>query len=179
MKRQKRRTTPNKATSKRKQGNVSGARPAEPSAPRKRTLSRRDLLQNIGFGVVGIGIVGGGGWYLARSVHAGIVEADLSRLGNGIPTVVQIHDPDCPQCRALQREAREALRDFDDSEIQYLVANIRQPDGRALAAAHGVGHVTLLLFDGSGRRRGTLVGQNSSEILRFEFRRLIQRSTSG
>ncbi len=173
MKRQKRKTTT------KKMGNPSGASAAKPAAPRRRARSRRDFLQNLGYGGIGIAVVGGGGWYLASSVHAGIVEQDLSRIGNGIPTVVQIHDPQCPRCRALQREAREALSELDDGEIQFLVANIRRPEGRDLAAAHRVGHVTLLLFDGSGKRRGVLVGENSSEILLAEFKRLIRRSTSG
>lgn len=173
MKRQKRKTT-----AKKKQTGSTAAPAAEPSAPRKKTFSRRDLLQNIGYGVVGLGVLGGGGWYLASTVHAGIVEGDLSRIGNGIPTVVQIHDPGCPMCRALQREAREALEAFDKDEIQYLVANITQQDGRELASTHGVGHVTLLLFDGSGKRRGVVRGENSAEILEMEFRRLVRRSPS-
>lgn len=174
MKRQKRRTT-----SKKKQGKISDAQPAETTSSNKRARSRRDFLQNLGYGAVGLGVVGGGGWYFISTVQAGIAEQDLSRLGNGIPTVVQIHDPQCPRCRALQREAREALSELDSDEIQYLVANIRQPEGRALAAEHGVSHVTLLLFDGSGTRRGVLVGESSSEILLGEFRRLIRRAKSG
>ena len=174
MKRQKRKTT-----SRRNPNSLSGANAAKPAERRKRTRSRRDFLHNLGYGAIGVAVVGGGGWYLASSVHAGIVEQDLSRIGNGIPTVVQIHDPQCPRCRALQREAREALSELDDGEIQFLVANINRSEGRELAAAHGVGHVTLLLFDGSGKRRGVLVGENSSEVLRSEFQRLIRRSTSG
>ena len=173
MKRQKRKTT-----AKKKHASNTGVPPVEPSAPKKKTLNRRDLLQNVGIGAVGAAVVGGGGWYLVSTVHAGIVEGDLSRIGNGIPTVVQIHDPGCPMCRALQREAREALEAFDEDEIQYVVANITQQDGRELASAHGVGHVTLLLFDGSGKRRGVLRGENTAEILEMEFRRLVQRSPS-
>ena len=174
MKRQKRKTTP-----KGKQGPSSGAQTTPQAGPRKKLRSRRDLLQNIGFGVLGLGVVGGSGWYLAGSVHASILERDFSRLGNGIPTVVQIHDPHCPQCRDLQREVCKALSELDDAEIQYLVADIRQPEGRAFAAENGVGHVTVLLFDGSGTRRGVMVGQNSSDVLLNEFRNLIRRSASG
>lgn len=174
MKRQK-----HKPVSKKKPGRSPSSAAAAPAAPGKRRRSRREVLQNLGYGAVGLAVIGGGGWYLASSVHAGIVEQDLSRIGNGIPTVVQIHDPDCPQCRALQREAREALSALDGGEIQFLVANIRQPDGRELAAAHGVGHVTLLLFDGSGTRRGVLVGETRSEILQGEFERLIRSSNPG
>ena len=174
MKRQKRKTT-----TKWKQDAPAAGRPAASTAPRKKRRSRRDLLQNIGYGVLGLSVFGGGGWYLTSSVHASIIERDLSRLGNGIPTVVQIHDPQCPQCRDLQREVCKALSEMDDAEIQYLVADIRQPEGRAFAAQNRVGHVTVLLFDGNGTRRGVMVGQNSSDVLVNEFRNLIRRSTSG
>ena len=36
-------------------------------------------------------------------VEATIREGDLSQIGNGTPTVVQIHDPQCPRCVALVR----------------------------------------------------------------------------
>ena len=174
MKRQKRKTA-----TKKKQPTVAGEQPARPAASRNKALGRRAFLETLGYGALGVAIVGGGSWYVVSGVQASIAEQDLSRLGNGIPTVVQTHDPQCPRCRALQREAREAVSEFEDGTIQFLVANIRQPEGRQLAAAHGVGHVTLLLFDGSGRRRGILVGENDSESLSAEFRRLIRRSGSG
>lgn len=168
MKRQRRKAT-------KKDQARAGSKP--PATQRKKTLNRRDLMQNIAYGALGIGILGGGGWYFVSGVRADMLERDLSRIGNGIPTVVQIHDPQCPHCQALQREAREAISRFDDGTIQFLVANIRLAEGRELAAAHGVGHVTLLLFDGEGRRRDVLVGRNRSEVLEGEFRRLIQTST--
>jgi len=174
MKRQKRKTA-----TKRKQDNAVGGQPTASTAPRKKLRSRRDLLQNIGYGALGLGVVSAGGWYFASSVHASIIERDLSRLGNGIPTVVQVHDPQCHQCRDLQRKVCKALSELDDAEIQYLVADIRQPEGRAFAAQNRVGHVTVLLFDGKGTRRGVMVGQNSSDVLLNEFRNLIRRSASG
>lgn len=123
-------------------------------------------------------VMGGGGWYLVQDVSATHREHDLSRIGNGTPAVVQIHDPQCPTCRALQRETRAALSDFEDGELQYLVANIRSAEGRQLAAAHNVGHVTLLLFDADGERRQVLVGSNTSEYLKAVFRRHIAQQGS-
>ena len=174
MKRQKRKTA-----SKRRDGASPATPPAQPEAPRKKARSRRDVLQNLGYYAIGAALLGGGGWYFINNVQAGIAEQDLSRLGNGIPTVVQIHDPQCPMCRALQAEARAAISEFDSGTIQFLVANIREPEGRQLATAHGVGHVTLLLFDGSGRRRGVLVGEKKSEFLKVQFRSLIRQSGAG
>ena len=118
-----------------------------------------------------VAAAGVGGWYLVAEVRAGLREEDLSQIGNGIPAVVQIHDPQCPHCRALQRETRDALAAFDDGDLQYLIANIRTPEGRRFATTHGVGHVTLLLFDGAGERRDVLVGANTSEHLERAFHR--------
>lgn len=141
----------------------------------KGSVGRRDVLRIVrGWGLVAVA-AGAGGWYLVNEVSATIQEQDLSRIGNGIPAIVQIHDPQCPRCVALQREARNALSDFDDDELQFLVANIRSAEGRELASAHGVGHVTLLFFDADGQRRQTLVGPNTSEALQRAFRRHVAR----
>ena len=96
---------------------------AAPSTAPERP-SRRDFLRRARNGaLVGAGVLGGG-WYLVEDVNAHRREHDLARIGNGIPTVVQIHDPECPRCRALQKETRRALEGFEPGEIQYLVANI-------------------------------------------------------
>lgn len=127
------------------------------------------------WGILGA-VVLAGGVYAISHVSATIAELDLTKLGNGMPTIVQIHDPNCPRCVELQGEARDALAEFDDGELQYLVANIRSDDGRDFANEHGVGHVTLILFDGEGRRRNVLVGNNSSATLIREFGRLLRSS---
>ncbi|MEM8951332.1 MAG: thioredoxin domain-containing protein, partial [Pseudomonadota bacterium] len=128
-----------------------------------------------GNSALAVAAVGGVGWYVVSEVRAGIEEGDLSKIGNGIPTIVQIHDPQCPTCQALQREAREALDQFEDGELQYLVANIRQDKGQRFAAKHGVPHVTLLLFDGAGEHRHTLSGPNTAQNLERAFRQHLGR----
>ncbi len=148
-----------------------------PVVPRKAT-SRRALLSKLGTGAIAVAVVGGAGWYLVEDVKATIREEDLERIGQGIPTVVQIHDPQCPRCVALQKEARSAMGAFDDDELQFLVANIRSEKGRKLANEHGVGHVTLLLFDGEGEVRNVLSGQRESETLERAFRLHVKKSRS-
>ena len=171
MKRQKRKA-------KRNQGpKVSAPTSPAPEKPRKKP-SRRAFFKQVSSSAVLVAAVGGGGWYLVREVMAGIRESDLTQIGQGIPTVVQIHDPECPRCRALQKEARKAMAEFSDEELRYLVANIRTSEGRSLATEHGVGHVTLLLFDANGQRRDVLVGPSTSEILESAFRRHIARGAS-
>jgi len=172
MKRAKRKAKPSKS----KAAPVSAA-PAE--ATPKPSVSRRDFVRNIQFGALGVAVVGGGGWYLVQDVMASTREHDLSRLGNGVPTVVQVHDPSCPQCTALQREVRDALDAFDTGNLQYLIADITRTEGRRFATIHRVNHVTLLLFDGKGERQGVLVGQNTSDRLQQVFRDHLNRHGSG
>lgn len=144
------------------------------NAPKK--TNRRQAMRRFGeWGLLGA-VIAGGGIYAIGHVSATIGELDLSKLGNGMPTIVQIHDPNCPRCVELQGEARDALAEFEDGQLQYLVANIRSDEGRDFANKHGVAHVTLILFDGAGRRRDILVGNNSSETLTREFRRLLRSS---
>ena len=155
-------------------GNQAKAKQKASQAATKGDVGRRDFLGKLRNGAFLIAAVGAVGWYVVSEVRAGIDEADLTKIGNGIPTVVQIHDPQCPVCQALQKEARTALEAFEDGELQYLVANIRQDKGRSLAAKHGVQHVTLLLFDGNGERKEILSGSNTADYLEEAFRRHLE-----
>ena len=114
---------------------------------------------------------------MANEVRATIQEGDLTRIGNGIPTIVQIHDPQCPKCVALQQETRDALSNFEDGKLQYLVANIRTVEWKMLATSHAVSHVTLLLLNEQSRKLITLVGSNTSRYLTEMFRGYLSRST--
>lgn len=134
-------------------------------------MSRRNLLLRLRNYGLAAALLGGGGYIAVGKVQTAMAEEDLSRIGDGIPTVVQIHDPQCGQCLALQKETRAALEAFGDQEIKYVVANIRNSSGRNFAAKHGVAHVTLMIFDGDGERKLTLRGQNSRARLRSIFAR--------
>lgn len=132
-------------------------------------LSRRRFFGRMRNGAIALAVLGGGGWYLVDTVRATMAEHDLSRLGKGTPTIVQIHDPQCRLCVALQKEARAALTHFDDDQLDYIVANIRTPEGSALAGRYGVSNVTLLLFDGKGELKQVLNGPQNSAFLRSSF----------
>lgn len=160
MKRQKKKPRPAKRN-----------KPATPAAeaPAVENPGRRRFMDFAkGWGLVAV-LAAGGGWYLIDEVTATIAEQDLSKIGNGIPTVVQIHDPGCSRCAELQRQARKAMKGFGDGELQFLVANIHSKDGRALATQHGVGHITLLFLDGAGKRKDTLQGNYESDYLKNMF----------
>ena len=167
MKRQK------KKTPKAAKANPAQPNPTPDAGPED--PGRRSFLDFArGWGVITIG-AGAVGWYLVDDMVATAREFDLSKIGNGVPAVVQVHDPNCPICRSLQKEVRAAMDDFADDELQYLVANIKHEDGRALARAHDVPHVTLLLFDGGGERRLILRGENKADYLHDAFRRHVER----
>ncbi len=147
----------------------------KPIGAPKKTPSRRAFFQLVRNGAIAATVVGGGVWFVVDDVMATLDEQDLSKLGNGIPTIVQIHDPQCPQCIALQRETRKALGKFEKGHLQYLVANIRSAEGRALATTHNVPHVTLILFDSLGKRRQILTGPNQSGYLKEVFQRHLDK----
>jgi hypothetical protein len=149
---------------------IERASPLEPEQPTRRDVLRRYRNRGLVLGVVGIG-----GWFVAQDVSATMAEHDLTRLGNGIPSIVQVHDPSCPTCTALQKEARAAMKGFDDGELQFLVANLLNAEGSRLAADNGVGKVTLLFFDGKGKRREIMRGPNSRAILEQRFQQFVGR----
>ena len=103
-------------------------------------------------------------WVFWQQQHIAGQEYDLSRIGRGRPAVVQVHDPTCSACRQLQRSIA-GLRDEFAEEIDFLVADLSEPEGQAFARTHGVGSVTLVFFDADGRSLGVLEGLQDSNYL--------------
>lgn len=158
-----------------------GSRKASPATDTsaKPGFKRRELVNRTLLSVAGVVVLGGAGVFGVRSVRATMAEHDLTRLGGGIPAIVQIHDPQCPTCTALQKQTRKALKPFGEDEILYLVANIRTAEGSRFAGRYGVPHVTLLLFDAQGGLQGRLQGMRQADELGAAFARLVRRDSSG
>lgn len=78
---------------------------------------------------------------------------DLTVVGNGIATVVQVHDPGCRLCQQLRSNLFAAQSDFSSKQLQIRVADITSLAGGAFASRHQVPHVTLLFFDAQGKLR--------------------------
>ncbi|MEH6457507.1 MAG: thioredoxin domain-containing protein, partial [Cocleimonas sp.] len=102
------------------------------------------------------------------------VEHDLSVIGNGTATVVQVHDPGCRLCNRLKSNLGEVKGEFKD-KIQFKTANILKPKGRVFASKHNVPHVTLLFFDKKGQRVNTMEGVSSSDDIKSSLQRLSKR----
>ena len=121
------------------------------------------MLRGLG---IGVPVLGAAGYFGTGYVQASICEFDLTKIGDGIPSIVQVHDPQCPLCLDLQRQTRRALRPHDDDDFHFLVANVATLDGRMFAQNHGVSNVTLVLLDGEGNHVGTVQGPIDNDTLR-------------
>ena len=100
---------------------------------------------------------------------------DLSVIGNGTHTVVQVHDPGCRLCRALKSNTEQALARID-SDIQYRIANIKTSEGRQIQHRYEVPHVTLLLFGPGGKLWRTLTGVKGADTLEHVFEQFKERA---
>lgn len=98
---------------------------------------------------VGLSVAGAGGLAADKSNYD--QAHDFSVIGNGTPTVVQVHDPSCPTCRRLKRNVADVKGRFGD-RLQFRITGLSTREGRQLAGEHDVGKVTLLLFNGDGER---------------------------
>ncbi|MEO0566274.1 MAG: hypothetical protein AAF066_00950 [Pseudomonadota bacterium] len=135
---------------------------------------RRNFMSRVAWIGAGVVVAGGATVFGTRSVLAKMAELDLERIGQGVPAVVQIHDPSCSICTSLQRQARKAMKGFEDQELIYLVADISTTDGRAFAARYGVPHVTIMMFNERGRHEGTMQGMRQAEELKAAFQGLLE-----
>lgn len=156
-----------------------GAKSSKPvnqaAAAEPMDTARRGFIRSVRNGAIGLVVAGGLGAYVVHLYQATSHEHDLSRVGNGTASIVQVHDPQCQLCLALQKEARQALESLDGDRPDYVIADIRTDKGLRFANKHGVQHVTLLLFDKAGNLRQVINGQRGSSELRQAFQRLVAR----
>lgn len=142
------------------------APPPRRRRPNLRTISRRGFLTLLALSIPGLLI--GLEWRRRAARH------DISLIGEGVPVVVQVHDNNCPECRRLRANVKEALEAIDDG-LEYRIVDINTTEGARFAARHGVSHVTILLFDGAGRRQQIIEGVTEVAELGRAFRRLRRR----
>lgn len=88
---------------------------------------------------------------------------DLTAIGDGSPSVIQIHDTSCTVCRSLKSRTAQALESFDD--VNFRLADLATAEGRKLAGQYGVGKITLLLFNAKGEHLQTVQGLRTVEDL--------------
>lgn len=156
---------------KRKRQRQQNPRASKQTAGARRKRQKRELLKVAIAVLIVVPMIGTA---LAVFKHNYDITHDLSVIGEGLPTVVQIHDPKCQLCLELRRNASAAIEDMDGS-LLFRVADITTPAGRRLQRQHDVPNVTLLLFDGKGELRRVLNGVKSEALLEHTFSRHIER----
>lgn len=157
---------------KRKNKSVKGRRTQSTKNPlNRRKRQKRQLLQMAIALLIVAPLIGGA---LAAFKHNYDVTHDLSVIGKGVPTVVQIHDPGCQLCQQLRRNASAAAGGMEN-RLLLRIADVTTPEGRRLQRQHQVPHVTLLLFDGDGKLRRVLNGVKGEELLKHTFTQHVER----
>ena len=152
---------------------------AQPQSNYAKAMDRRRAIQNIAiYGIGGAVLLGGAGLF-AMDFRGKLQESQFADIGNGTPTVLQIHDPQCQLCQQLQKQARQALRDFDADAVQFRVADIRSTDGAEISSRYGVPHITLVLIEGDGTVAHVVRGVTPAEELARLFRRHLQLRPTG
>ena len=150
-----------------KSGSKSGSKSASKSASKSSialpSMSRRNALRAAAAAVV---VVGGGVALHRHDVQAREMH-DLASIGQGVPTVVQVHDTTCPLCRSLMGATRKAIEDFP--AVHYRVADLSTGGGRQFATKYNAQKVTLILLDADGKHLRTLTGVRTPDELRELF----------
>jgi len=89
---------------------------------------------------------------------------DLSVIGQGAPVIVQIHDPQCPTCRRLKKIVSNEINPGDN--VQFRLADITVPEGKAMQDKYRVTHSTLLFFDKNGKHVHSTQGLQTKDQIR-------------
>jgi hypothetical protein len=129
------------------------------ATPAQRTSSpwRRRLIVT--------GIVVGSGVFLWSRLPKGSYPTDLSRIGQGQAALVLAMDSSY-LAGAEVMHLLHGLRDDFAGSVQFLVASLSLPEGRAFARQHEAGDGTVVLFDGSGQRVAVLHSPQTQDEVR-------------
>ena len=138
---------------------------------KKRTINWKSVVQKSAFYIVLCALIAG--TFLIYS-NNNKIQYDLSVIGNGTPTVVQIHDHNCQLCRQLKSNLDDVKKDYAE-DIQFKTANILAKKGASFAQQHQVAHVTLLFFNKEGQRVNTLQGVSSKDDIRGALEQLAKQ----
>jgi len=131
--------------------------------------SRRSFMALAPYIVGGAVVAAALGFWGVSSVQAKLAEQDTSVVGQGTPTIVQVHEVTCAACVNLQRETRAALATLEDGDLNYRIAYLSSESGLAFASEYGASYTTLLLFDGDGNLSRRIVGETPRNMLRAAF----------
>jgi len=162
---------------KRKKKTANKKKPSASVNIEKAQKKQRKKLKSIIGAVIGIAVfVGLGSIGVNAYKKSWETSHDLSVIGNGTPTIVQIHDPKCPKCKKLMSNTKSALSKFDD-KLVFRIADITTSAGRKLQRTHNANTVSLLMFDRGGKMRRTSSGVKSADELELAFEDFLKRGS--
>lgn len=124
-------------------------------SPRSRPHWIKLLFLVLLAGIVGLAI-----WNLPRGYST-----DLSRIGQGGNVVVQVHDHGLVSSTTLMESLNKVRHDYE-GVIEFVVADLQIPAGRAFAQTHNAEAATLLLLAPDGTRLGVVQGAHEPAVLR-------------
>jgi len=90
---------------------------------------------------------------------------DLSVVEERKSVLVQIHDPACTSCRALQSSVESVINEFPNME--YRIADMNRSEGRRFASQHQIGITSLVHSSRSGRITKITGIQTEEEVRDF------------
>ena len=138
---------------------------------RERAFKRNKSIRDWGLSLAVIFVIVGG---IVMYMKISAAKEDLTRVGQGIPMVVQVHDYNCTPCLLLQKEVKQALKSFDKNELGYVIADLNKIEAGRFARLHGAGQTTLLFFDSRGRMKQRLYGVRTAEALENVIKEVLE-----
>jgi hypothetical protein len=94
-------------------------------------------------------------------------DTDLSRLGEGRPAAVIIHDHNTVDSIVLMQHLDELRAEYEPA-LLLLLADFHRPDGRAFAERYDLPRASLTLFDARGEQVQTYTRHREREdLVRF------------
>lgn len=141
--------------------------PKKKSAASKSPVIKKRLITRLITFAVLVVILGGA--FAAYRLYQNNLH-DVSVVGNGQSTVVQVYEPGCIPCDRLRENVDAVKGRFDNVQFKY--ANLFDDQGAEFARGHNARETTLLIFDSKGKLRRTLTGVQPTEQLERIFSRL-------
>ena len=96
---------------------------------------------------------------------------DLSKLGQGLPAVVLVHDKNSMGSLELMSLLNKVRPDYTD-KLEFIVVNINSKEGKIFREQQNIDGIVLVLFSHKGIKRGTLTNRKDEAGLRSELNKL-------
>ena len=101
---------------------------------------------------------------------------DLDRINNGQPSLVLVYDVNTAGGMMVM-ELLAPLREEYGDQMEFLVASLGLPDGRAFAKHYSITSGAVVFFSADATHSSTLHAPKSTDELRMVLERVIPKNT--